>query len=153
MSQLTEITNILIHSEAEYEIIRHENIIMKTEDAEKYFDTTKAAPVFIIETESRAYALIVSFRKDKIDFKSLGKTLGFSKFKLADKDRVLSTTGYEIGAVPLIGHDLPCFIDDKILNSDFIYGGTGDKYHTLKIRPQDLLKLNNIVSIVNIPYK
>lgn len=140
---LSELSDLLIQSEYDYEIIRHVEPILKTKDASRYFDYSKAAPVFIIKTEKGFYALIVSNQYDRLDFKKLAPDLGFSKVKLAEKSDVLKITGYEVGAVPLIGHNLPCLFDKKLLTFDYIYGGTGDKFHTLKINPEDVIRSNS----------
>jgi len=54
-------------------------------------------------------------------------------------------TGYKAGSIPLIGHNLPCVFDDCLLDYDYIYGGSGDELHTLKIAPNDVMRLNNII--------
>ena len=148
MLTLDELAELLINSECDYEIIEHDKPILKTDDADEYFDSSKAAPVFIVKTEKGFYALVASNQYNRFDFKKLALDSGFSKIKLADKSDVLKVTGYEVGTVPLIGHNLPCLFDSKLLDFTYIYGGTGDKYHTLKIAPQDILRLNkNVLEI------
>lgn len=148
MLTLDELAELLINSECDYEIIEHDKPILKTDDSNEYFDSSKAAPVFIVKTEKGFYALVASNQYNRFDFKKLALDSGFSKIKLADKSDVLKVTGYEVGTVPLIGHNLPCLFDSKLLDFTYIYGGTGDKYHTLKIAPQDILRLNkNVLEI------
>ena len=120
MLALKELAELLTQSECDYEIIQHDKPILKTEDADKYFDSSKVAPVFIVKTEKGFYALIVSNQCNRIDLKKLALNLGFSKIKLAEKSDVLQVTGYEVGSVPLIGHNLPCFLDEKLLAFDSI---------------------------------
>lgn len=55
----------------------------------------------------------------------------------------------EVGAVPLIGLSLPIVFDDSLLNFDYVYGGTGDVYTTLKINPFDVKRINNVIATVN----
>jgi prolyl-tRNA editing enzyme YbaK/EbsC (Cys-tRNA(Pro) deacylase) len=71
--------------------------------------------------------------------------LGFSKLKMADREKVQKITGYSAGAIPLIGHKLPCVFDDCLLDYDYIYGGSGDELQTLKITPNDVMCLNNVI--------
>ena len=111
-------------------------------DAEKYFDIHKAAPVFIIQTEKGLIALVTTASNRKIDFKAIGQKLGFRKFNMADREEITACTGYEAGAIPLVGHGLPTWMDSRLFDLDFIYGGTGDLYHTLKITAQDVEKIN-----------
>ena len=75
--------------------------------------------------------------------------LGFSKCKMADKEKVKISTGYEVGSVPLIGHNLPCIIDEHLLGFNYLYGGSGDEHHTLKIAPNDVLRLSNVIMNIN----
>lgn len=141
MFTLNQLDELLHKSACDYEIIRHNEPILKTEDADKYFDSSKAAPAFIIKTENGFVALIVSAQNGKIDFKKTGSNIGFATFSLADRLDVKRATGYETGSVPLIGHNLPCFIDKKLLDFDYVYGGTGDSLHTLKINPENIVSL------------
>lgn len=64
---------------------------------------------------------------------------------MADKTKIQKEIGYPIGAIPLIGHNLPCIFDEAILEYDYVFGGTGDEFHTLKIVPRDLLRLSNVM--------
>lgn len=143
MLTLLELSELLTTSECDYEIIQHDKPILKTEDADEYFDSSKAAPVFIVKTEKGFYALIVRYQYNRLDLRKLAQDSGFSKMKLAEKSDIFKITGYEVGAVPLIGHNLPCLFDKKLLAFDYIYGGTGDQFHTLKINPEDVIRLNN----------
>jgi len=45
---------------------------------------------------------------------------------MADKREMVEQFKFEPGQVPLIGHDLPCIIDNRIFKYSFVYGGTGD---------------------------
>lgn len=45
--------------------------------------------------------------------------------------------------------DLPCVIDNKLFQYDYIYGGTGRSTSTLKIRPHSLKELNQVIAIFN----
>ena len=49
--------------------------------------------------------------------------------------------------VPLVGLGLPLIFDKKLLCHDFVYGGPGDELVTLKIKPEDLMKANEITGI------
>ncbi|MBD8348827.1 aminoacyl-tRNA deacylase [Dysgonomonas sp. HGC4] len=143
MLTLFELSELLTALKCDYEIIQHNQPILKTEDASRYFDYSNAAPVFIVKTEKGFYALIVSNQYNRLDFKKLAQDLGFSKMKLVEKSDILKITGYEVGTIPLIGHKLPCLFDKRLLAFDYIYGGTGAQFQTLKINPKDVIRLNN----------
>jgi len=145
MFSMIELRDFLENNNSDFEILAHSTPIISTQEAAKYFDIEKAAPTFIMETDQGLVALIVSSNRGKIDFKAIKQNLGFSKLKMADREKVQKMTGYEIGVIPLIGHNLPCVFDDCLLNYDYIYGGSGDELHTLKITPNDVIRLNNVI--------
>ena len=141
---LNELQSFLIDNSADFEIIKHDKPIIKTSDAAQYFDVNKAAPVLIIETEHEMVAVIASAQRGRLDLAWFGQNLGFSKFIMADRGKAKEITGYDAGAIPLIGHGLPSVFDTKLLEEDHIYGGTGDALHTLKISPYDVCRLNKV---------
>ena len=79
--------------------------------------------------EFRAYILRGTKR---LDVKSLG-------CRLAAPEEVLSVTGYPVGGVPPV-LNIPVFIDEELLNEDYVYGGGGDDHSLLKFRPRDLVE-------------
>ncbi len=142
-----EIENILSAGNIQYEIIQQDKPILAVLDAEGYYPVEKSAPVFILQTENGLIGCIVSFQNGKLDFDKLKQHFGFSRLKMADRKKIKNQTGYDAGAVPLVGLGLPCIFDKKLLEHDFVYGGTGNELLTLKIAPADLLKVNEIMGM------
>ena len=66
---------------------------------------------------------------------------------MADSKKIQSPTGYSVCSIPLVGLGLPCLFDKKLLEHDFVYGGTGNELLTLKIAPTELLKANEIIGM------
>ena len=153
MLSISELKKFLKDNKSDFEILVHDDPILSTKDAAEYFDIEKAAPSFIMDTEQGLIAFIVSSKRGKINFDAMKQELGFSKLKMADKKKVQKETGYETGAIPLVGHNLPCVFDDCLLDNDYIYGGSGDKWHTLKIVPNDVMRLNNIIRHIKAPFR
>lgn len=149
MLNLNELATYLSDNHCTYEIIAHETPIKSLQDAKKYFDIEKAAPTLVLQTEHGLEALIVSSQRGRVDLEALRQIWGYSSLKMADKSKVLEAAGYAIGAVPLIGHNLPCIFDQRLLAFDFIYGGSGDEWHTLKIAPSDVVRVNQVVKFVD----
>ncbi|WP_019911286.1 aminoacyl-tRNA deacylase [Paenibacillus sp. HW567] len=148
MLTLPELAAFLDEKNSDYELIAHEAPIRSTRDAEQYFDLAKAAPTLIIQTEHGLVAFIASSQRGRVDLKALKQELGYVTLKMAEPSKVLEATGYHIGAIPLIGHGLPCLFDNRLLSLDYIYGGTGDELHTLKIAPADVIRLNRVLAFV-----
>lgn len=148
MFSLIELNEFLQMHDCCFEILKHTTPVISTQDAATYFDINKAAPTFIMDTEQGLVAFIVSFKRGKIDFKTIKQVLGFAKFKMAAKEKVEEQTGYQTGVIPLIGHHLPCIFDSTLLENDYIYGGSGEELHTLKIAPADVFRLNHIIKTI-----
>lgn len=51
----------------------------------------------------------------------------------------------------MINWSLPTLIDRRLMAYDFIYGGSGDPFYTLKIAPKALLALNMEPRLADIP--
>ncbi|WP_127531827.1 aminoacyl-tRNA deacylase [Paenibacillus kobensis] len=148
MLTLNELQAYLQENNSDFELIAHETPIQSTQDAAKYFDIEKAAPTLVIQTENGLLALIVSSNRGRVDLKTLAEQLGFAKVKMADRTKVQELTGYQAGAIPFIGHQLPCVVDERLLGYDYIFGGSGDECTTLKIAPSDVVRLNRVVHYI-----
>lgn len=142
---LEALDRYLREQQADYALIRQDTSILSTQDAARYFDLRYAAPVLVVQTETGLMSLIASAQRGRLDFDALKHRLGLSRLKLVDRKRVEKATGYAAGSIPLVGLDLPCIFDNKLLSFDYIYGGCGDALHTLKIAPGDVKRLNPVV--------
>lgn len=131
-----------------YEIIQHEKPILSREDGSKYFgiEVGQTAPSLLLKADKGYFVLIVSGDRDKLDFEKIAEILGCSKVKLASPKEVHKATGFEVGSVRMVGLDLPCVLDNRLFDYDFIYGGTGHSSSTLKIEPHALNQLNRVVA-------
>ncbi len=143
--KINALKETLIHQNANFEIIQHDILVKSKTDALGYFRIAETAPTLIIKTEADYYALILSGERDKVDFDMLKTLLGCQKIGMANKAEIVTKFNIEPGQVPLIGHNLPCIIDNRIFKHHYVYGGTGDWYYTLKINPEDLVKANKVV--------
>jgi len=145
MDTVKDLERYLSRAQADFELIEQEKPFYTVQDAAGYFPIEKSAPTFILQTEHGLLACIVSIARGRLNFEELKKQFGYSKLKMADRGAIEKQTGYKAGSIPLIGHHLPCIFDDHLLKFNYVYGGTGDEFVTLKIAPQDVKRLNNIV--------
>jgi Cys-tRNA(Pro)/Cys-tRNA(Cys) deacylase len=143
--EITELKQLLTDQNADFEILTHDKPIHSKQDALGYFRLEETAPTLILETENGFIALIISGEREKIDFSQLKKLTNCRKLQLANSDVIQKIMNLKAGQVPLIGHRLPCIIDKKLFNYPFVYGGTGDLFHTLKIKPADLVRANQVI--------
>ena len=145
MDTVKDLARYLSETQADFQLIEQDQPIRTVQDAGGYYGVEKAAPTLILQTENGLLACIVSINRGRLDFEAMKKRFGYSKLKMADRRKVEKQTGYQVGAIPLIGHHLPCIFDDCLLEYDYIYGGTGDECVTLKICPKDVKRLNNVI--------
>lgn len=144
MRNLEQLSNVLIGCNAVFSILTHDRPILSLQDAGRYFDLAKSAPTFVLDNGEQLIALFSASSRGRVDLTATAKLCGFPQLKMAKPQRILEKTGYEAGSIPLIGLEIPCIFDNRLLAFDFIYGGSGDPLHTLKIRPQDVKRLNDI---------
>lgn len=146
--KLDNLKNFLQKNNATFELINHKKPIYSSQDGVDYFgiNIAQTAPIIIIKTEKSFFALIVSGERGRVDFKSVAHILGYKQVRLATKKEVKEITGFHPGSIPLVGHNLPCIFDSRLLLHGFVYGGSGHSTCTLKINPKDLERLNNIIA-------
>lgn len=99
----------------------------------------------VVQTEKGWVAMMVSAERGRIDFKAMKPELGFQKLKRTAPEEIERVIGYRAGAVPLMGHGLPCVFDQRLLDCDYVYGGSGDACYTLKIAPEDVKRLSRVI--------
>ncbi len=143
---ITELEIFLNEAAADFELIKQDAPIYTVADGEKYYDINKVAPSLILQSEKGLILCIVSENHGRLDFEKTKEKLGFTKLKMADSNKIEAQTGFKVGTIPLIGLKIPCILDDKLLKFDYIYGGSGDELTTLKINPNDVKRLNNVIA-------
>ncbi|POZ60592.1 hypothetical protein C2I19_18060 [Chromobacterium alticapitis] len=107
-------------------------------------DPAQGAPTFVIDADGKLYALILSAARGHIDFEKLAQVLGVDSANLASRQKAESATGIAIGAMPLIGLDMPYILDAALLRQEHVYGGTGCFNTTAKVSPAELIDANQI---------
>ena len=148
MFSLEQLTEFLTANKADFELITHEEPVITIEDAGKHFPLEECAPVFVVQADQSLVALIMNAQRGQVNLKSMAADLGYHTLQLANPQVVAQATGYKTGSIPLIGHNLPCLFDKSLTIHDYIYGGSGDGLHTLKIKPEDVIRLNRMLGFV-----
>jgi len=69
----------------------------------------------------------------------------------ADADFVRQQTGFAIGGVPPVAHaqQMKIFIDEDLLDYDFLWAAAGTPHAVFQLTPADLVKLSN-GNVINI---
>lgn len=100
--------------------------------------------ILFIDDEGLPVLGIVTGDK-RIDEKKLAMACGAKKVRRANPAEVKEFTGYEVGAVPPVGHKtkIRTFIDEKVMSFDKVIGGGGEINALLEISSTDIRKLTN----------
>ncbi len=97
--------------------------------------------IFQGEDSGHAY-LVIASGKNRVDEHLVAEKVG-EMIKIAPAAFVRAQTGYAIGGVPPIGHDVPIrtLIDQDLLEYDEIWAAAGTPRAVFRLTPQDLLAL------------
>ncbi len=79
---------------------------------------------------------------NQLDEKKLAAAHGGGKVARADADAVRAATGFPIGGVPPLGHDLPIHIDEDLLRWDEVWAAAGTWTDVFPITPDDLVRVS-----------
>ena len=135
------------------QIFQEKNVSYQLYDHSPVYTSQEAAKVRGVELKTGCKSMVLK-RKDgkfilanvaadkKIDFKKLESFLGV-KLSFATREEVLKATNCESGSVPPFGKlfGLPTFLDQSVLENDFVNFNIGLLTRSVKISKQDLLKL------------
>lgn len=150
MNQLKPLEQVLQEKGIQYEIIKHEGPIKTAQEGAAYFgiEIGQTAPALVLRADDQFYALIVSGDRGRVNLDEPAALLGLGSLKMASPKQVLQLTGQEVGSVSL-KLPLPCIVDRRLFRYPFIYGGTGEPGSTLKIPPQALEQLNEVIAYLD----
>lgn len=147
---MDNIKKILADCSFAYELIRHPQPIRTVSDGMKHFkiEAGQTAPTLILNADERYYALIFAGSHKRLDFSTIVPVLNCNRVTLATPAEAERITGFSLGSIPMVGHSIPCILDNRLFNYPFVFGGTGNPLVTLKISPLALPQLNNIVAYI-----
>ena len=136
-----------------HKILMHEETYSaKKASAVLGIDLSKIAKTIVFIDENNEPLLVIMPGTRRVNQNRLAKILGKKRIRLARPDEVLEFTGYEVGAVPPVGHIRPIrtIIDEELLKWDVVSAGGGSVNATLEISPKDIVKLQN-AEVMKVP--
>ncbi|MGD8189675.1 aminoacyl-tRNA deacylase [Brevibacillus ginsengisoli] len=144
---MEHLITMLQEKHVQFEFIHHEKQIRTAQEGADYFgiDIGQTAPTLVLKSEKGYYAIILSGSRGRIHLEEVAQILGCGQLKMATPEEVEQVTGYTVGSVSLV-LSLPCIVDRRLYRFPFIYGGSGETTSTLKIAPQALEKINQVVA-------
>ena len=101
----------------------------------------------VVETDEGTLAVGIIQVSAMLNLKSMAKALNRKKAAMADKNKVMRTTGYVLGGVSPLGQkkSLPTVIDISAKNFDSIFVSGGKRGIDIELSPQDLARLTSAV--------
>lgn len=77
---------------------------------------------------------------NRLDESLLAAAAGAGDVRRADADAVRGATGFPIGGVPPIGHDLPIYVDRDLLRFDEVWAAAGTWNDVFPVAPDELVR-------------
>ena len=96
----------------------------------------------IVQRSDRGFALVVIPGDLQLSLKKVGSVLGDKNVALAQQRDVQRVTGYQVGAVSVLGYrrdDVPSFVDQNVLGLERVIISSGRPDMGLEMGPQDVL--------------
>ncbi len=93
-------------------------------------------------TKNRGFIVCILKGEDKLDLKKVKAILN-TDISIAKPEIVLEKTGYPVGGTPPIGYQTQFFIDERVMQKDYVYAGGGSPQALLRIAPHEIVKVNN----------
>lgn len=99
------------------------------------------------KTGEAKFAVCVLLAPHRLDVNhTVRKKLGARKVSFASADETRETTGMEIGGVTPLGlpRDIPIWIDENVMQREYIILGGGNRSSKLKVNPKILCQLPDV---------
>lgn len=140
-----ELSEYLTAKGIKFQILQFEEHTMTVEAAEKRLGVSRKKIIksmAFVDEKGELVLAIVGGDKRVSEIK-LAEACGARKVKKAHPAFAKAVTGYEVGAMPPVGHRKPIrtFIDREVLVHDKVYGGGGSVRALLEISPRDIQAL------------
>ena len=97
----------------------------------------------IVQRSDRGFALFVIAGDRHLSLKAAGATLGDKNAALAAQRDVERVTGYQVGAVSVLGYrrdDVPSYVDEGVLALERVVISSGRPDMGLELDPDDLVR-------------
>jgi len=137
------ILSIFKENNAEYQLYEHEPVYTSQQAATvRGVELKTGCKSMVLKTKAGKFILANLAADKKMDLKKLEEIVG-DKLSFATKEDVLQTTNCEPGSVPPFGKlfGLPTYLDESVLENDFVNFNIGILTKSVKISKQNLLRI------------
>ena len=91
--------------------------------------------VFVSDGEP---VVVIASGAHKVDLDKLCDVLDCAEVRPATPDEVRAATGFPVGGVPPVAHDLPVVFDESLLGYDCVWAAGGDGNTVFRVDPKRL---------------
>lgn len=139
---ISEYSNLLSSLAIEHEIIAHSY----TESPVALMEYLKLSPAETLPTmvmkTSTGFIVIIRRGDTKIDFKKLRQIIGKNN-RMATPAEFKDLTDLPVGAARVYIPNIKTFIDSRVIESEFLVGGSGNFMSSICYATKDLVRIPN----------
>lgn len=138
------IRDTLSRSGIKFEETEHEPVYTSREAAQvRSIPEEAGIKSLVFKTREGAFILVLSPGNREVDTKKIACLASTKSLLLARPDEVLKVAGVPVGCVPPFGHRtaLRTYINEELLESEYLYFSAGSHTKTIGIRSEDLLRV------------
>ena len=134
------------------EIFYHEQSGKSTEDAMRAtgLDSQQIIKCLLLRSKNGEYLGAIVRGCDKLDFKALEMISGYRDLRMAQPNDIEKYLGFEVGGVPAViffEKKIRTFVDNRVLNSEYVVGSGGSQFYGMRFNPEQLVKVLNYTPI------
>jgi Cys-tRNA(Pro) deacylase len=124
------------------DFIMHEKSGKTTEDAVSALGVAAdniIKTLILFASKENKYVGTIILGTDKVDQKKVAKLSKVKKLRFSSPDQIEKLTGFVIGGVPPLAIKFcdECYIDNKVLEKEFVIGAGGDEHCGIKFSPTE----------------
>ncbi len=137
-----KILRIFKETNVDYQLYEHEPVYTSQQAAKvRGVELKTGCKSMVLKTKDKRFILANVAADKKIDLKKLERIVG-SRLSFATPEEVMRITNCEPGSVPPFGKlfGLPTYLDESVLENDFVNFNIGMLTKSVKISKQDLIK-------------
>jgi len=139
------IKQILIEKNIPFEELEHQAVFTCEEAARVrgLKSAREGIKCLIFKTNTGRFLLVLNPGDERIDTKKIARMEDVKDLDLAEPDEVEKIAGVPIGCVPPFGlkKKVKTYLNEELLENDFLYFNPGSHTKTIQIRARDLLKV------------
>jgi Cys-tRNA(Pro)/Cys-tRNA(Cys) deacylase len=147
----TPVTRYLDERGIPYRFFRHSGVVRSLEQAarERGQRPEQIIRSIVFRLSRGGYVMVLVAGERQVSWHALRHHLGTSRISMASEAQVKQVTGYPLGAVSPFGipQPLPILVDRGVLQEAEISVGSGVRYTTVIMQPEDFMRALGEVEI------